>query len=702
MNKKIENPLTVQFMAAEENPLVKRTKSGAMLVPVNTPYNMFSGSVISAVKDYDSVLVHVSGSVDRDEKGAMNSLSVKMNGLMGAGNRADKPVLTYESAGKPMYWMNPAPKDRKEASQYAPEDTVVLGKYESFGSNDAWQEHQGKLWSRMADMMPLSRKADEYSRNHAAQLLDPKRGLEERDLKKFWSFKSGVPIAPTMMGDDMVGMPSVEGRTYDGFVHVEKDAGGTVTETPIQVRSLHTFGTTGIAIPMANTNGDVSKHQVAADLNSYNTVLHFRAEDGKTIGKRNLFDKKTREYAFTFEDGTPTKLVVEHVDMNEEITMSDSHGSFHVRPKQEMIDVLKDRGYVIPDLIASVKPVANGKYMWQSPGTMTGSKEALKIVSPSNPGFIVARGPKGKEDSYDVLVAEGALKGHIVAKYVDVKDKDGICFGDQLSDDRGIIVVQVPGVAKAFVENVPDIYAKYPVHQTYIAMDADGRENRNVAMGIASAYECLNERNPSKVLCWDPAQKGLDDALLAVAQGNISIKDMDLVTGTAEELFPIENAQKMVAHKLEISTENPHMEETTPKQEEPVPEQDRPGPEQKSKSIQISKTFEKIKKWDAENLEMEPVSMPPGYKSVYQYRQAVIRKETMPLNLKVKPVYQHRGDWGVLNLESDHVIGQIEKEDIKTVLESSGMELVGDMKLTHQIMSRDNSMQPAKEDAMQI
>ena len=162
--------------------------------------------------------------------------------------------------------------------------------------------------------------------------------------------------------------------------------------------------------------------------------------------------------------------------------------------------------------------------MWQSPGTMTGSDEVLKTVSPSNPGFIKAREPKNGEDKYVVLVAEGALKGHIVAKYVDVKDKNGVCFGDKIAGDKGIIVTQVPGVAEAYVKNATTIYEKYEVAGTYIAMDADGRENRNVARGIHSAYNYINKVNPTTVLSWDPSQKGMDDALLAVAQGKITMR----------------------------------------------------------------------------------------------------------------------------------------------------------------------------------
>ena len=504
-----------------------------------------------AGKTYDSVLVHTRDDVDRDMKGVVGNMSIKLNALAGAGTRAGIPVLTYESPTKPFYLANPTQNDLKSAGIYAPADDVIMEKYNTYESDAAWQEHQGKVWDRMKDMMPLSRKADQYNRNHAAQLKDPKRGLEDKDLDKFWTFKSSQGLSPTIMGDDMVGMPSVEGREYEGFTMAINQPDGTVELKPLEVRSLRTVGASGIAIPMANADGNVNKNQIAADLTAYGTALHFRAADGKTVAKGELFSKKTREYSFTFEDGTDTHLKAVDVAQDNTITLQDAHGIFNVKPKAEIVDVLKGRGYNVPEIITSVKAEQNGKYMWQSPGTMTGSDEILKTVSPSNPGFIKAREPKNGEDKYVVLVAEGALKGHIVAKYVDVKDKNGVCFGDKIAGDKGIIVTQVPGVAEAYVKNATTIYEKYEVAGTYIAMDADGRENRNVARGIHSAYNYINKVNPTTVLSWDPSQKGMDDALLAVAQGKITIEDMGIVSGKPEALFPIDQAHVMTPYKLD-------------------------------------------------------------------------------------------------------------------------------------------------------
>lgn len=552
MNKNITKPLIIQFTPPEMTPALKKSQK-SLFVPVNTPWVQFRDSILPLVagKTYDSVLVHTRDDVDRDMKGVVGNMSIKLNALAGTGTRAGIPVLTYESPTKPFYLANPTQNDLKSAGIYTPADDVIMEKYNTYESDAAWQEHQGKVWDRMKDMMPLSRKADQHNRNHAAQLKDPKRGLEDKDLDKFWTFKSSQGLSPTIMGDDMVGMPSVEGREYEGFTMAINQPDGTVELKPLEVRSLCTVGASGIAIPMANADGNVNKHQIAADLTAYGTALHFRAADGKTVAKGELFSKKTREYSFTFEDGTDTHLKAVDVAQDNTITLQDAHGIFNVKPKAEIVDVLKGRGYNVPEIITSVKAEQNGKYMWQSPGTMTGSDKVLKTVSPSNPGFIKAREPKNGEDKYVVLVAEGALKGHIVAKYVDVKDKNGVCFGDKIAGDKGIIVTQIPGVAEAYVKNATTIYEKYEVAGTYIAMDADGRENRNVARGIHSAYNYINKVNPTTVLSWDPSQKGMDDALLAVAQGKITIEDMGIVSGKPEALFPIDQAHVMTPYKLD-------------------------------------------------------------------------------------------------------------------------------------------------------
>lgn len=551
MNKNIAKPLIIQFTAPETNPVMKKAQK-SIFVPVNITWSKFKDNVMPLVEDnaYDSVLIHTRDDVDRDVKGVMSNMMIKVNALSGAGTRAGKPVLAYDNPNEPFYLMNPTKNDMKEAGFYAPSDETIMAKYNGYSSDAAWQEHQDKIWNRMKDMMPLSTKSDKFNRDHAGQLKDPKRGLEDKDLKKFWTFKTKRGLAPTIMGDDMVGMPSVEGRDYEGFTMSNKKDDGTVEVKPLIVRSLMTTGTSGIMIPMANPDGNVNKHQIAADMTAWSTVLHFRAADNRTVAKSQILDKKTKEYNFTFTDGKPTHLKVTDVDPDNTITMQDAKGLFKVQPKKEIINVLKDRNYNIPELITSIKTEQNGKYVWQSPGTMTGSDEVLKTVSPSNPGFIIARPPKNGKDDYVVLVAEGALKGHIVAKYVDVKDKDGACFGDKVAGDHGLIVTQIPGVSEAYIKKSLVIYDKYNITGTYIAMDADGRENRNVAQGIHTAYNYINKINPATVMSWDPEQKGMDDALLAVAQGKLTIKEMGLVTGSPDVLFPLDKAKKMTPYTL--------------------------------------------------------------------------------------------------------------------------------------------------------
>lgn len=787
MNKNIAKPLIIQFTPPEASPVLKKSPK-SVFVPVNTPWVQFRDTILPLVANsaYDSVLVHTKDDVDRDMKGVVGNMSVKMNALAGAGTKADKFVLSYDAHDKPFYLANPGFDEMKAAGLYAPSNETIMAKYNSYGTDAAWQKRQGQIWDRMKDMMPLSHKSDQFNRDHAAQLKDPKRGLEDADLDKFWSFQSGKQLSPTIMGDDMVGMPSVEGREYAGFTMSVSQPDGTVRTIPLQVRSLKTVGPSGIAIPMANADGHVNKHQIAADLTAYGTKLKFRAADGKTVSRGELFDDKTREYGFKFADGTDTHLKVTAVSQNDTITLKDTRGLFNVKPKKEIIDVLKERGYEVPPIITSVKPEQNGKYMWQSPGTMTGSQEVLKTVSPSNPGFIKAREPKNGSDQYVVLVAEGALKGHIVAKYIDVKDKEGECFGDKIAGDKGIIVTQVPGVAEAYVKNALTVYDKYNVAGTYIAMDADGRENRNVAIGIHSAYKYISQTGPTTVLSWDPAQKGMDDALLAVAQGRITVAEMGIVSGKPEALFPLDKAHAMTPYKLDgtqttkpswvqeyeddkktrlekiaqaqaataarqvekdmhklegqkagqwvetpkdISniqnttvakaadmadamngvippakpdpkvTHTPDVDEVAA--EKAVLEEMNQGRQEKTQGAKQpgagneDNMDDGIKKWDAANPPMPPITIPDGYKSTYAYKQPVIRKPGRPADIPGGLVYE--GDrvmkdgkgWGIVSFETDHEMSEQEVKDYQDKLADNGMAPVGSMRLVGQSVTLD-------------
>lgn len=555
MNKRIANPLIVDIIPKTEEKKV--TQNGRRLyVPMNAYWTDFSNAVKSNVQspDFDSVIVHVEKRIDLDETGAVRTLNIMMNEISKQASNVDKAVLS-DASKDTWYFMNPSWDDQRSAHGYAPSDETILNKFQSFSDELAWQEHQAGVWSRMADMMPLLEGKYQGSPNHVAQLTDPSRGLEKQDLDEFWSFRSNKMLSPALMGDDMIGMPGIDGKDYDGFTIVTQTKSGSV-ERSLPVKSLKTIGMSGIAIPMANVEGNVPKYQIATDPSKINVALKARAADGVSIQKSEYFNKKTNKYQFQLTDGRASELQVQDTNVNGDVVLSDVKGTFQTHMKADVKQVLEDRGYSLPSLIDSIKVVPNAKYIWQSKGTMVGSDEVCKTVSPSNAGFTMGREPKNGAEDYVVLVAEGALKGRIVAKYVDVKDREGHSFGDYIAKDSGIIVAQVPGVSHAFVESVKPIYDKYNVKGTYIAMDADGRENLAVARGIDGAYKCLAECSPVKVMSWNPEQKGMDDALLAVAQGKITLQDMGLRFGSPEKLFPLDAAKAPNPYRMDGTRAN--------------------------------------------------------------------------------------------------------------------------------------------------
>lgn len=774
MNKEIKNPLIIQFIrdtplrydknGRVETMISANASRNSIMIPWNTPYVQIREKVLPLVGEHDGVLLHVHDSVNRDTKGAMNKINIMMNGISGEATRKEHPALGYTTTNEPFYIINPSYADMNAAGSYAPSDNTVMGKYESYENNDAWQHHQAVVLNRLKDTMPLSDKVEKskdgtkiYSRNHAEQLMDPKRGLGKEDLEKFWSFKQGRPLSPTLMGDDMIGMPSIKGREYEGFSIASSDG-----MKPLVVRSLHTMGTEGVMIPMANVNGDVAKCQVMADMTAYGTALHFRTAEGRTVAKDGLLDKKTNEYMFKFADGTDTHLKVEAVKEDNTVTFRDEKGIFNVKAKTNMIDALKERGYDVPPIIASVKAEQGGKYTWQSPGTMVGSDDTRNIVSPSKAGFIKACEPRNGSDEYVVLVVEGALKGQIVAKYADVKDKEGVCFRDKIAGDRGVIVAQVPGTAKAFIEGVDPIYEKYNVSKTYLAMDADGRENRNVAKAIHADYEHLANLNNTKVLSWDPGQKGLDDSLLAVAQGKITINgDMELVEGTPKQLFPIENTHKMTAVTLEgedtknqawmieyaeakaknderqkaAQAETAAREATRAAQAEAAKNEwvQTPNDISNIQSVTVAKAADMaeamagtvppskaearveptpdvdeaaaakqpqqtassdLQNWVSQNPAMPAIEVPEGYKASYSYNQAVDFKEGVVPSLPDGVELANVGDgkWDVAKYVADHELSTEEAHTLQAKIEKGGLNCEGDMKLTEQSFTLDNSM----------
>lgn len=561
MNKRIENPFIVNIVPATEHRSTS-VQGRRAYIPVNVSWTDFKNQVHSMLDshDFDSVIVHMDKRIDMDEKGIANNITIKLSEINRAVSNLNQtesiPVLS-DASKDTWYLMNPSWEDQQKASGYAPSDETILNKFYSFPDELSWQKHQADIWARIADTMPLSEKEAFGTPNHLAQLTDPKRGLEKEDVGEFWSFHSNRFLSPSLTGDDMIGMPSIEGREYDGFTMVITNENGEKTERALDVKSLKTVGMSGIAIPMPNVEGNVPKYQIATDPSKINVVLKARAADGVSIQRSEYFNKKTNLYKFSMADsGKPSKLRVERADMNGRVTFADIQGQFEANMKEDILPVLKDRGYDIPSIISTLQVAPSAKYIWQSRGTMVGSEDVCKTVSPSNAGFTIGREPKNGADDYVVLVAEGALKGRIVAKYADVTDSEGKSFGDYIAKDSGIIVAQVPGVSKAFVESVKPVYDAYKVKGTYIAMDADGRENLAVARGIDEAYKSLSAVSPVKVMSWNPEQKGMDDALLAVAQGKINLSDMGLRFGTPERLFPMNAAKAPNPYRLDGTRAN--------------------------------------------------------------------------------------------------------------------------------------------------
>ena len=461
-----------------------------------------------------------------------------------------------------IYLLNPDYKDFFKMPAYMPTDDMVMDKYNQFEDKYAWQHHQAELLQKFSAFMPLG--DGKYgSEDHHKILEDPGRGLEPDDYKDFFTWKSGVPIVPGMMGDDMVGMPGIKAG-------VVEDTQLTYHGKPVNgnILALKTEGVKGYVIPMRNIHGEFAKFQIGTDISKSNLTLKASTADGKTIAKSEFIDKKTNQFTFTMQDGSPANLKIESANNSEQV-WSDVNGSFTTHVKEDIADTLRERGYNLPPIVDSLKVVPKSKYIWPNPGSMVGSNPKNKgvtvqdTVTPSNAGFITAREPKNGADDYVVVVTEGALKGVIAAKYIDKPDANGISVADKIAGNSGIIVSQVPGVSGKFVQSVSAIYtdSDKKIRGTYIAMDADGRENLAVAKGIHGAYDELGKYSPVSVLSWDPKQKGLDDALLALSRHEITFEDMGIQFGSADKLFPLEQAEYKRPVDFNGNTPNPNQKQ---------------------------------------------------------------------------------------------------------------------------------------------
>lgn len=553
-NRDIETPAIIRFVPESKIPEIIR-EGNRMEVPVNANWNKFKNAAVDFIHEGDSVLIHVSPDLDLDNSQILTGIAIKQRLINSTAESQGKHVLSRHNDGE-WYLLNPIWQE-PGGHDFAPQDDEVLEKFNRYETPQDWKKHQSDIWKRVAGLMPLAEAKFKGSPNHLADLTNPSRGLAREDVADFWSFRPGEVLNPVLMNDDMVGMPGMKGRTYEGFTITPKTGPNAGVRTPIDVKTIQTTGMPGIVIPMADENGNVAKFQIATDITKINVRLRPRAADGISIQHSEIYDKKKYMYTFLL-DGAPSGLRIESASHStqDDIRMRDAKGEFSIAMGEDIKDKLIDRGYEIPEIIDSLKVAPSAKYMWPSAGSMAGTKKVQNIVTPSDAGFIVAREPRNSAEDYVVVVTEGALKGHIVAKYLNSEDATGQSVGDFIAKDSGVIVAQVPGVAKAFVSSVAPIYDKYQVKGTYIAMDADGRENASVAKGIDTATKELSQYSAVKVMSWDPKHKGLDDALIAVGRHEIAVSDMDIHFGAPEVLFPIDKATTPNPYKLDGTRAN--------------------------------------------------------------------------------------------------------------------------------------------------
>ena len=539
-----KNPLILTLMDASSQRSTQNPNQ--FIINSKSPWKTFQSEIsraAQAASGFDYIAVGY-GPQGPDEDN-LRGLSIMTNEISKLGDKYKVPVIS-RYADK-AYQLNLKYGDGK---QYMPSNEEVLTKYYQFGNNDVWQYNQSQVWGRLAKINGLS--DGRYGANHVKALTDPSRGLTKNDVKDFFTLRGNQPIVPALMNDDMIGMPGINAKqTTDNFYVGKK----LVSHGAI---SLSTMGS-GYVIPMKNKNGDMAKFQIGADVSAYNLTLKAKAADGVSIQNSEIYDKDSKLFKFTFTDGYPTMLQVKQAN-NDKVVFEDLLGQFAVPLKNDIKPFLVERGYDIPELIDTLKPQPKAKYNWPAPGNMVGVAEkggldVPKLVSPSCAGFIPVYPPATPEAGYTLLVVEGALKGHIVAKYLEHNNTNPI--SNQIAKDgNGLIVAQVPGVIRKFIESTRDIYDTFDIRDSVVAMDADGRYNRNVAKGIADAEEILAAQGPVRVMSWNPEQKGLDDALIAFSKREITLDDLGLTFGTANELFPLAQATPPNPYRLDGTRAN--------------------------------------------------------------------------------------------------------------------------------------------------
>lgn len=548
-------PLTIRFKANPE--LLYEDQTNTLNLDPSLSWTDFNHHVTDTIPQipHDYIMIAIDPDLSMDDH-LLKNLDFRTNHIARQANNRGVNTYAFRRENKTFYQLN---NTYQSAKPYAPADSLVIKKAAQYGfdirdpqsSNIQWQEHQDQIMNKLKTMMPLVKKKDAFNPyNHQAELTAAKRGLEPQDLKDFFSWKSNKVLNPNLLDDDLIGMPGIRGSiSEDEFYYNNK----LIANKSLQVQ---TTGLEGYAIPMKTAQGNYTKFQCGTDPSTFNIKLKARAKDGISIQNSEIYDKKMDEFTFTDHKGQPMHLHISKVEGNT-VTFSDRDGTFTTPLKQDILPHLDMRGYEIPDMIASLKSDVKAKYIWTSPGNFIGSKEIQKQISPSEAGFIEVAKPRGDQDRYTVLVVEGALKGQIVAKYATHGGDQSLYQTIAGRDGHGLIVAQVPGVAKAFTESVNKIHDAYPVDQIVIAMDADGRENLSVARGIHDTYQCLSRPGVKlAVMSWNPEQKGLDDALLALSRQEITKDDLHLTFGTPEKLFPLNQATAPNPYRLDGTKAN--------------------------------------------------------------------------------------------------------------------------------------------------
>ena len=532
-----KNPLIIKFTNSNHVNIHDNTVE----LPANQRWNDFKSTVEGQMKTADFDYVAVSVPNDVRSADLYRSLDFKVREVAKQATNHNVPAVNR--FGVNLYQLN---AQFKEGSEFMPQDEDVLAKYNKYQEQNLWASHQDIVWKRVAVAMPLS-KGGFNQENHVEALTEKSRGLEPKDLGGFFTLKGNTVMIPGLLHDDLVGMPGFIARKTEDTYSI----GNTVMgEGALSIRTLPGNGYT---IPMRDENGYMTKFQIGTDSNSYNTIIKARTADGVSIQKSEYYDKNKRVYLFKDTNGNDMELKIVDAN-NKDVVFEDLHGQFGAPMKANIKDTLIERGYDIPDIIDNLKALPNAKYKWPAPGSMAGSTEVSKVVTPSNAGFIPVREPQTPDGKYTVMIVEGALKGHITAKYLQNENCKGVT--DAVAGNNGLIVAQVPGVSKAFVESVNRIYDKYPVEKTVVAMDADGRQNRSVAKGIHDSVNLLGQYAPISVMSWNPEQKGIDDALLAMSRKEITLDDMGLEFGSAHELFPLDKAEMPNPYKLDGTRAN--------------------------------------------------------------------------------------------------------------------------------------------------